>query len=261
MLEWLAGEFMARGWSMKRLHKLIVTSHTYKQSSRDRPELRDTDPRNVLLARQERVRVEGEIVRDAALSASGLLDPTIGGPSVFPPQPAGVYAFTQNAKRWVVDPAPARHRRALYTAFFRSAPYPLFTIFDAPDFQTVCTRRGRSNTPLQALTVANDEAFVEIARGLAARVLRESPHGDAEARVQRAWLLCLCREPTRPELDVLVPYYERQQADFENDPERAKAFLSHDWPVPTSQVSPAAAAALIAVSRAILNTDAFITRE
>jgi hypothetical protein len=261
LLDWLAGELMRRGWSMKALHRLIVTSHTYKQSSHHRPELREKDPRNLLLARQERVRVEAEIVRDAALAASGLLDPTVGGPSVFPPQPSGVYAFTQNAKRWVVDVGPARYRRGMYTAFYRSAPHPLFTTFDAPDFQTVCTRRGRSNTPLQALTVANDEAFIEIARGLAARLVRDVPDGDAQTRIKHAFVLCLCRPPTERELGAILPYYERQLSDFRAHPDRAKQLLSQGIASPASQPNPAVAAALVAVSRVILNTDAFITRE
>src|SRR5439155_6913529 len=161
LLDWLAAEFQRQGWSLKEMHRLIVTSNTYRQASKFRADLKDKDPRNLLLARQERVRFDAEIVRDAALTASGLLDRTIGGPSVKPPQPEGVYAFTQTAKRWTADTGPSRYRRGMYTLYFRSAPHPLFTTFDAPDFQTVCTRRGRSYTPLQALTVANDEAFLE----------------------------------------------------------------------------------------------------
>ena len=261
LLDWLAREFITGGgrpWSLKHIHRLIVTSSTYRQSSVARPDLAEKDPRNLLLARQERTRVEAEIVRDAALSASGLLDRTIGGPSVRPPQPEGVYAFTQTAKKWTADTGTSRYRRGMYTLFFRSAPYPLFTTFDAPDFSTVCTRRIRSNTPLQALTVANDEAFVEIAQGLAARVMKEVPAGDAPARLQRAFLLCLCREPSPRELEALQGYYDRQLADLKSDVARAKQLLSPDL---TASDSPAAAAALVLASRAILNTDAFITRE
>jgi hypothetical protein len=145
----------------------------------------------------------------------------------------------------------------MYTTFFRSAPYPLLTTFDAPDFSTVCTRRIRSNTPLQALTVANDEAFVEIAQGLAARVLKEVPD-DVAARLKRAFLLCLCRQPSERELAVLRGYYNRQLADLKQDEARAKELLS---PELQSGPSPATAAALVLASRAVLNTDAFITRE
>jgi hypothetical protein len=238
LLDWLAGEFIRHGWSMKAMHRLIATSATYRQSSRMRAELTARDPRNLLLARQERVRVEGEIVRDAMLSASGLLDPTIGGPSVHPPQPDGVYAFTQNVKKWTADTGANRYRRALYTTFYRSAPYPLFTTFDAPDFQTACTRRPRSDTPLQALTVANNAVFLELARGLSARVSREVPSDDTAARLRRAFLLCLGREPSAKELSTLRDYHARHRAAGADD-----------------------AAALAAVARTLFNTDSFITRE
>ena len=267
LLDWLASEFInpsASGgreppeWSLKHMHRLIVTSAAYRQSSRARPDLAEKDPRNLLLARQERLRVEAEVVRDAALSASGLLDRTIGGPSVRPPQPEGVYAFTQTTKKWTADTGPARYRRAMYTQFFRSAPYPLFTTFDAPDFSTVCTRRIRSNTPLQALTVANDEAFIEIAQGLAARVLKEVPADDSAARLRRAFVLCLCREPSERELTAVQGYFDRQHSQLANDADRVKSLLPAGL---QSTDAPASAAALVLASRAILNTDAFITRE
>ncbi|HZN35459.1 MAG TPA: DUF1553 domain-containing protein, partial [Pirellulaceae bacterium] len=257
LLDWLAGELHRQRWSLKAMHKLIVTSSTYRQASNFRPDLKDKDPRNLLLARQERLRFDAEIVRDAALSASGLLDRTIGGPSVRPPQPDGVYAFTQTAKKWTPDTGPARYRRAMYTTFFRSSPHPLFTTFDAPDFQTVCTRRGRSNTPLQALTVANDVAFLEFAQGLAARVQREIPLDDADARLRRAFLLALCREPSSAEFTILRGYLDRQAADLAKDEERAKALL----PPETKSDRVAESAALVLACRAILNTDGFITRE
>ncbi|HEY2412643.1 MAG TPA: PSD1 and planctomycete cytochrome C domain-containing protein [Pirellulaceae bacterium] len=258
LLDWLAAEFIRQKWSLKEMHRLIVTSNTYRQSSNFRADLKDKDPRNLLLARQERVRFDAEIVRDAALSASGLLDPTIGGPSVKPPQPEGVYAFTQTQKKWAADTGPARFRRGMYTLFFRSAPHPLFTTFDAPDFQTVCTRRGRSNTPLQALTVANDEAFVELAQGLAARVMRALPSANLETRLRRAYLLTLCREPSASELGTLHGFYDRQLADLKDEADRAKALLSADLAAENDPFGPAA---LVLVCRAILNTDAFITRE
>ncbi len=258
LLDWLAAEFMRQKWSLKEMHRLIVMSNTYRQSSNARPDLKDKDARNLLLARQERVRFDAEIVRDAALSASGLLDPTIGGPSVKPPQPEGVYAFTQTQKKWAADTGPARYRRGMYTLFFRSAPHPLFTTFDAPDFQTVCTRRGRSNTPLQALTVANDETFLELAQGLAARVRRELPAAGLDPRLKRAYLLTLCRVPSVNELATLHGFYDRQLADLKDEAERAKSLLS---PELAEGDDPFGSAALVLVCRAILNTDAFITRE
>ena len=261
LLDWLARTFVERGWSMKAMHRLIVTSATYRQSSRARPDLVEKDPRNLLLARQERVRVEAEIVRDAALSASGLLDRTIGGPSVHPPQAEGVYAFTQNKKVWTADSGPNRFRRALYTTFYRAAPYPLFTTFDAPDFQTVCTRRVRSNTPLQALTVANDPAFLEIAAGLARQSLLDAhvTDGDPQAALDRAFLRALCREPSATERRVLREYFERQADAFRGDADSANALLAADaglkqWP-------PDLAAAMVSVARTLINTDNFITRE
>jgi hypothetical protein len=259
LLDWLARTFVESAWSMKAMHRLIVTSATYRQSSKARPDLAERDPRNLLLARQERTRIEAEIVRDAALSASGLLDRTIGGPSVFPPQAEGVYAFTQNKKNWVADTGSNRFRRAMYTTFFRSAPYPLFGTFDAPDFQTVCTRRGRSNTPLQALTVANDPAFLEIAQGLAARVVREVSGDDLDAHIRRAFTLSLCREPSGKELSILRDFHAKQLASLSNDAAAAKALLSSD--LANSGAEPATAAAMVCVARAILNTDSFITRE
>jgi hypothetical protein len=244
------------------MHRLIVTSATYRQASVFRADIAEKDPRNLLLGRQERLRVEAEIIRDAALSASGLLDRTIGGPSVFPPQPQGVYEFTQTAKKWTTSSGHERYRRGLYTMFFRSAPYPLFTTFDSPDFQTVCTRRTRSNTPLQALAVANDEAFFEIAQGLAARVVREVPRRSADpvdARIRYAFQLCLCRPPTTQEFTILKSYYDSQRNDFAKDPSATQALTQG---IAELRSTPAdEAAGLIAVARAIMNTDVFITRE
>ena len=160
--------------------------------------------------------------------------PIVGGPGVRPPQPDGVYSFTQSKKTWTAATGPDRYRRALYTVFYRSAPYPMLTTFDSPDFQTVCTRRPRSNTPLQALTLANDAAFIEIAQGLAVRAAKEAD-GD-EARLKHLFLLALCREPSPKELTVLRGYFEKAKAHDEKS-------------------------ALFAAARAVINTDAFITRE
>jgi hypothetical protein len=246
------------GWSPKKLHRLIVTSETYQRSSAARPDLVDKDAPNLLLARQSRIRLDAEIVRDAALSASGLLAPRIGGPGVYPPQPAGIYAFTQNRKSWKTSTGPDRYRRTIYTFFYRSAPYPMLSTFDAPDFQTTCTRRVRSNTPLQALTVANDPAFLELAQGLAERVLREVPP-EIEKRIERAFLLALCRLPASDELNILRDYYRAQAADFATDPASASHLATEAMqagPEPYTET-----AAFVCVTRVILNTDNFITRE
>ncbi len=262
LLDYLATRFVADGWSMKSLHRLIVTSETYQQSSKARPDLAEVDPRNLLLARQARVRLDAEIVRDAALCASGLLEAEIGGPSVRPPQPPGIYAFTQRSKSWPEAQGADRYRRAMYTMFFRSAPYPLFGNFDAPDFQSVCTRRPRSNTPLQALNMANDPAFLEFARGLAARVIEELPGPPAEqleARLARAFAHTLCRLPSERELDTLTTYARAARSDFAGDVSRAMELA--DRRLVATKTPPADAAALVAAARVLLNTDNFITRE
>ena len=262
----------AKPWSLKAIHRLIVTSATYRQSSEfnshsTNPQSairnpQSEDPRNLLLARQERFRVEAEIVRDAALSASGLLNPKIGGPSVRPPQPEGVYAFTQNKKNWIAAPGTERFRRALYTQFYRSAPYPLFTTFDSPDFQQVCTRRFRSNTPLQSLTLANDPAFLEIAQGLAARLVREVPGeftATLNARLRHAFALCFSRPPSITELAALRSYVERQAQGFAKEPASAAALMNKE--LTKAGLTEAQSAALTAAARALFNTDNFITRE
>ena len=262
LLDYLAKRFISEGWSMKKLHRLIVTSATYRQSSAIRQDLAVKDPRNLLLARQSRIRLDAEIIRDAALSASGMLEAKIGGPGIRPPQPAGIYAFTQSRKRWSTSKGSNRYRRAMYIVFFRSSPYPLFGTFDAPDFQTTCTSRARSNTPLQALAIANDVAFMELARGLAMRVIKEVP-GDAathrEARIHRAVLLALGRPPGADELSVLRQYAQSMIQDFSKDPAAAKSLAQQ--PLSTATIPLPEAAALVAVARAIFNADNFITRE
>jgi hypothetical protein len=260
LLDWLSAEFVRSGWSLKQLHRLIVQSATYRQSSSARPDLVEKDPRNLLLARQERLRVEAEILRDSALAASGLLNLGVGGPGVRPPQPAGVSSFTQNGRAWVTATGPDRYRRGLYTLFLRSAPHPLFTTFDTPDFQSVCTRRTRSNTPLQALSLANDEAFFESAQALAARVLREvGQDATPERWIERAGWLSFSRELTSREQDILRVYFESQRKAFAASPASGEAFLNAD--LRATGTAPGNASALVCVARAILNTDTFVTRE
>lgn len=242
LLDWLASRFVESGWSLKALHRLIVTSATYRQASHAREDAAAIDPLNVLLARQNRLRLDAEIVRDVALAASGKLSNRIGGPSVHPPQPDGVYAFTQNKKVWQTAAGEARYRRGLYTMFYRSAPYPTLTTFDAPDFQSVCTRRQRSNTPLQALTMANDAALYELAQELAARAIEGCPSGDAGASEGRADLIfqrALGRRPSESELSVVQSQLAR---------------LSPQDSVQERE-------AWTAIARAVMNTDEFITRE
>jgi len=256
LLDWLASEFVAQKWSMKAMHRLMVTSATYRQSSKARPDLNKVDARNRLLARMPRVRQEAEIVRDVALAASDLLTPQIGGPSVHPPQPEGVFRFTQVPREWKPSTGADRYRRGMYTYFWRSAPHPGLTVFDAPDATVTCTRRNRSNTPLQALTLLNDQAHVEFAQALATRVLKEAD-SDTD-RLKLAFRLCLSRSPNEKELNRLRDFLAQQVASFDDAPEDARYFLP---PRISPKVAPKQQAAWTMVARVLLNLDEFITRE
>lgn len=265
LLDWLASEFMAQGWSMKKLHKLIVTSATYRQSSHARPELENRDPYNTLLARQNRLRVEAEIIRDVALAASGLLVPEIGGPSVRPPQPEGLAQLGYaNSVKWQTSQGDDRYRRGLYTFFQRTVPYPMLMTFDAPDSTVTCTRRERSNTPLQALTLWNDPVFFECCQAMGRRIVEEAPNkADAQqqlrARLNYAVQLCLNRSASQQELDILQQLYQEQRDLYENHPQDAEAFVGpRQRP---EQVSLPELAAWVMIGRTLMNLDEFITRE
>src|SRR5262249_57417871 len=185
---------MAQGWNIKEVHHLIVTSATYRQTSAASATLMQRDPYNRLLARGPRFRVEAEMVHDIALAASGLLSDTVGGPSVFPYQPEGIWDNPYNDDRWQMSEGADRHRRALYTFARRTAPYPGLSVFDAPSREFCTARRVRTNTPLQALTTLNDPLFFEAARALAARTLREAG-ATPEARAAHAFRLGTARRP------------------------------------------------------------------
>lgn len=217
LLDWLAIEFMDQGWSMKRLHRLIVTSATYKQSSHYRPELAAHDPDNRLLARQFSLRLSAEQIRDNALAVGGLLNRRIGGPSVRPPQPESVVkeAFDN---RWTPGGPEERYRRGLYTFVQRTSPFAQNVTFDAPSVARTCTRRERSNTPLQALTLLNDPVFFEAAQALAARIAREA-EGGRNAQIERAYMLCLGRRPSPTESERLCRLVDKQQAELAESPE------------------------------------------
>ena len=247
LLDWLAAEFRENGWGMKELHRLIVTSATWRQSSFARPKLAERDPYNSWLARQNRLRVEAEIIRDLALSASGLIHHEIGGPSVYPPQPADLVKLGfQTSLSWPENKDQNRYRRGLYTFFQRTVPYPMLIEFDAADSNAACTRRERSNTPLQALTLWNDPVFVECAQNLGARLLKEVPADDGDAasvierRIRLAYELCFSRPPTEDEIQVVERLYKEAAGKQTVHSDRAAAF---------------------AVARVLLNLDEFITRE
>jgi hypothetical protein len=258
LLDWLASEFMRQGWSRKQLIKLIVTSATYKQSSAHRDDIVVVDPLNRLLARQNRLRLDAEILRDSALAVSGLLKPTIGGPSFRPPLPEDVFDVGRSSN-WKASPGDEIYRRSLYIITLRSVLYPTLTTFDAPDAADACVRRERSNTPLQALTMMNDGVFVEAAQSLALRVLRQSP-AEAPKRLQKLFRLVLNREPRSEELSRLLAFHAEQKTRVQNDGvEALKALGTHEKAVPPSEI--VEAATLVASARVLLNLDEFINRQ
>ena len=261
LLDWLATEWVRRRWSMKQMHRLIVTSATYRQSSKVRQDLLAVDTNNKLVARQSRVRIEAEIVRDNALAVAGLLSGIIGGPSVYPPQPEGVFEFTQDPKPWNTETGEGRFRRGMYTFFWRSSPYPSLMVFDFPNSNVTCTRRVRSNTPLQSLTLANDIQFVECARSLARRIQQESSP-DFTAKTDFLFLATLARRPSTPERDALSRLFQQQQSAFAADPVARRQILGITEDSPESDADNRNdLAAWTAVARVILNLDEFITRE
>ena len=257
LLDWLAGALIDHGWSWKQAHRLIVASAAYRQSSAARPDLRGRDPDNVFLARQSRLRLPAELIRDSALASSGLLHPAIGGRSVKPPQPAGVSELSySNSVRWKPTPGMERYRRGLYVHYQRTSPYPQMSNFDAPEANVACSRRRRSNTPLQALNLLNDPVFFEAAQGLAARVLREAPAGFAH-RLDYAYQLCLGRPAGAEEKQRLARFLEEQIEILRKEPESAEAL----FPNRLEGIEPLEAAAWTALGRVLLNLDEFITRQ
>jgi hypothetical protein len=218
LLDWLAVEFMQSGWSMKHIHKLILTSATYRQASHVTPELYDIDRDNRLLARGSRYRVDGEVVRDIALAASGLLNDKIGGANAHPPVPQFIYEppTSYGWKDWDVDTGEDRYRRAMYTFRFRSSPYPMLQVFDTPDGNAPCTRRDVTNSPLQALTTLNEALFFECASALARLTLSEGGETD-DQKISYAFKRCLTREPSKTELKTLVNYLDRQRKRIRNE--------------------------------------------
>lgn len=266
LLDWLASEFVRQGWSRKKLIRLILMSQTYQQSSdpsvvvtgkrrdEEHRRLNEADPLNTLLWRQNRLRVQGEVVRDLHLAAAGLLSRKIGGPSVFPPMPKDIaeLSYAGNFK-WEISKGEDRYRRGLYTFFKRTAPHPELMTFDCPDANLTNVRRTVSNTPLQALTTLNAESYVEAATALAGRVLAEATLKNDEAKLAWAFRLCLSRPPSEAELASLGKLLKEARYHYEHaSPEEVKAMAGGEVSVER--------AALAATTRIILNTDEFITR-
>jgi hypothetical protein len=270
LLDWLASEFASRGWSQKVAIRTIVQSAAYQQSSTPRSELIDIDPENVLVARQSRRRAEAEVIRDLALSAAGVLTNSIGGPSVRPPQPAEYANVTYaNSARWVESQGADKYRRGLYTFFQRTSPYPMLMTFDAPDSNECAAGRQTSNTPLQALTLWNDPAFVEAAQALGRRVVAEVPaqsdptqHDPAQTvrrRGERAFLLALSRLPSDAELAEVASLYTATRDLAAQDPAAAQQLVGN--PPLSSSADAAEMAGWVSVARALLNLDEFIVTE
>jgi hypothetical protein len=274
LLDWLACEFMnpqdpqANKWDVKRIVRLIVTSATYRQSSIATPELIARDPENRLLERASRFRLPAEFIRDQALCVSGLLDTRIGGASVAPYQPPGLWEelmSRQDGAKWTAqvykqDHGQDLYRRTMYTFWKRTSPPPSLSTFDAPDRETCTVRRSRTNTPLQALVLMNDPTYVEAARKLAERLMTESG-GDAESRISFAFKMSMARQPSPEEKSVLLKLYERQLSAFQSDPDAAEKLLNVGESPRNTKLDRCELAAWSTVASVVLNLDETITKD
>jgi hypothetical protein len=260
LLDWLACEFVNQGWSMKRMHKLIVMSATYQQSSRLTAELRTRDPDNKLLARGPRVRLEAEQIRDSLLAVSGLLSPKLGGPSVFPPQPPSVTTEgVYGPIKWQVSAGEDRYRRGLYTFWRRTVPYPSMATFDATSRETCTVRRIRTNTPLQAFVTLNDPVYVEAAQALARRIVKEGG-STVEGRACFGLKLCLCRPPRPEQVKHVMALFETERAHYRKDAKAALVLATDPLgPLPAG-MDAAELAAWTVVANVLLNLDAVLMK-
>jgi Protein of unknown function (DUF1553)/Protein of unknown function (DUF1549)/Concanavalin A-like lectin/glucanases superfamily/Planctomycete cytochrome C len=265
LLDWLATEFVRTGWDVRAMQRLIVTSATYRQSSKVTPALVEKDPENRLLARAPRVRLPAEMIRDTALAASGLLNGEIGGPSVLPYQPKGLWeelAFGEgfSAQSYEQGHGKDLYRRGMYTFWKRTVPPASLATFDAPDREKCTARRALTNTPLQALVLLNDPAFVEAARALAQRTLVEGGTND-KSRVTYAFRLATARPPTGKESGVLRQLLDKERDAFRHNPGAAAKLLNVGEAVRNPRLDPAEVAAWTAVTSVILNLDETVTKQ
>ena len=262
LLDWLAVTFREGGWDMKAFVKLLVTSHAYRQSSEFSGKGPEIDPENRLLSRGPRFRLDAEVVRDSALFVSGLLSPTIGGKGVKPYQPENIWepvAFGgSNTKNYIQDKGESLYRRSLYTFWKRTAPPPNMTAFDAPNRESYCLRRERSNTPLQALTLMNDVQFFEAARAFAERVMKAAP--KTEDRLTRLFREGSGRVPTAKEVAVLSQALEKHLAAYQAKPEEAVKTISYGESKPDPKLDAAELAAWTMVANLVLNLDEVVTK-
>ena len=259
LLDWLAWQFAnSMDWSRKRLIKTVVMSATYRQSSHHRPELNAVDPTNLLLARQNRIRVEAEVVRDLYLAVSGLLSEKVGGPSVFPPLPPGVAALSYaNNFKWKTSGGEDRYRRGMYTFFKRTSPHPTLVSFDCPDSNTTRLRRDASNTPLQALVTLNNDVFAESAQAMARRVLADGGDRDVD-RLVYALRLCIGRTPDEQEIESFRTLLDTAREYYQSHPQDAETMAGRHT---ASGQTAAENAAWVATVRMVLNLDEFIVRD
>lgn len=263
LLDWLATEFVRRKWDMKSMQKLIVTSAAYRQSSKVTPQLLERDPENRLLARGPRFRLSGESVRDQSLALSGLLVPSVGGESVRPYMPAGVWDETSvygDLRNYQPDKGDALYRRTLYTIWKRTAAPPTMLLFDSPTREICTVKRSKTNTPLQALALLNEVTYVEAARQLAARMLKEGG-ADPAARITWAFRTVTARQPSAEELKVLTARYADRIARYRTDVAAAKKLITHGASTPDANLDPAELAAATITANVLLNLDEVVTRE
>ncbi|MDC0935744.1 PSD1 and planctomycete cytochrome C domain-containing protein [Pirellulales bacterium] len=258
LLDYLAGEYLRLGWSRKALIKAIVMSATYQQSSRHRPELVDVDPNNLLLYRQNRFRIEGEIVRDVQLAASGLLAPELGGPSVFPPIPPGITDQNYNSEfKWKTSVGADRYRRGMYTFFKRTAPHPNLITLDCPESSVACASRNRSTTPLGALVTLNNEVYIEAAQALGRR-LSAMASADDQQRIRRGFQLCVVRPPSEVEMEVLLDLLTSTRQRYRSRSEKASQRVGNYAVANTPNFE---TASWIAIARVMMNLDEMIVRD
>jgi hypothetical protein len=254
LLDWLAVELMEKNWSLKQLAKTMVTSAAYRQSSRTTPEKLARDPDNRLVSRGPRDRLSAEQIRDQALAASGLLSRKLGGPSVMPPQPEGVWQVVYSDDRWVTSKEEDRYRRGLYTFWRRTSPYPSAMALDATSRETCTIRRISTNTPIAAFALLNDPVYIEAAQALARRIMEQGSI-DAGARVTYAFRRVLARQPAADEVQRLVALYNSERQHYERDPEAAAKIATSELGAPDGSPNMAELAAWTVVSNVLLNLD------
>jgi hypothetical protein len=264
LLDWLATEFVATKWDVKKMQRLIVTSATYRQDSAVTPDLLERDPENRLLARGPRFRLPAEMIRDNALFVSGLINDKIGGPSVFPYQPKGLWeemAFGGkfSAQTYVQSHGSDLYRRSMYIFWKRSVPYPSLNTFDAPDREKCTARRTVTNTPLQALVLMNDPTYIEAARAFAARDMREAGPNETD-RIRYAFRMATDRDPTPKEEAILEGLYRKERTHYESNKAATDKLLSVGESPRDQKLDPVDLAAMTLVTSTILNMDETITK-